>query len=78
MQVGKISFGVDASFNRVAKGQHHNWISRDYLDIDCLAVGCEFNIEKKCGAPSRCEVGLDGRCLGFLIKKFDIKKLDGD
>jgi len=47
---------------------HHDWLSRDYLDIDCQAIGCNFNREKKCAVPSRCKIASDGRCEGFLAK----------
>jgi len=69
-------------FGRIARlmhggDGHHDWISRDWLDIDCQAVGCMFNRDKKCMVPSRCKIADDGRCLGFLAKQ-QPKQLDGD
>lgn len=62
---------------RIGKGNHHGWASRDYLDIDCKAVGCKYNFQLKCGVPSRCEIQPDGRCAGFEALETP-KKIDGD
>jgi hypothetical protein len=62
--------------NKGNRGGHHDWISRDYEDIDCEATGCMFNIGKKCAVPTRCEIGADGRCKGFQAKP--LGKVDGD
>lgn len=40
-------------------------VSRDWEDLDCLAVGCMFNRNSKCGVPSIAKFGVDGRCIGF-------------
>lgn len=65
---------------RIGKGKgghdHHPWISRDYLDVDCQAVGCMFNREKKCSVPSLYNIGPDGRCTGFMVPPQ--KKVEGD
>lgn len=58
-------------------GGHHDWVSRDYADIDCYATGCLFNRNKKCGAPSLCEIGDDGKCEGFTVKPL-LSGSDGD
>lgn len=63
---------------RMPKGSgHHDWISRDYEDIDCNAVGCIFNKLKKCMVPTNCKIGSDGRCQGFTPKSTPTKP-DGD
>ncbi len=62
------------TFSRIAKrglvgsgSDHHSWASRDYLDVDCKAVGCMFNRDEKCMVPSRFVIGADGRCSGFQV-----------
>ena len=63
---------------RIAKkGNHHVFASRDYEDIDCQAVGCMFNSQKKCNVPSQCKIGADGKCEGFRPKP-PPKMYDGD
>lgn len=53
-------------FGRMAKGSgHHDWLSRDYLDITCHAVGCMFNKNHKCAIPAACKIGDDGMCSSF-------------
>lgn len=55
----------------------HWWQSRDNKDIDCNAIGCCYNKNRKCMVPSICKIGDDGRCEGF--KPFEIQKeYDGD
>lgn len=39
------------------RGTHHDWVSRDYADIDCKATGCKFNICGSCATPSRAKIG---------------------
>ncbi len=56
---------------------HHDWVSRDYADIDCKAVSCFFNRGQKCGVPSICEIDDKGSCKGYKEKILD-KKIDGD
>ena len=56
---------------------HHNWVSRDYKDIDCHATGCEYNHLCKCMVPSQCRIAADGRCEGFEAKPLP-KEIDGD
>jgi len=58
------------------RGGHHDWVSRDYEDIDCQAVGCQFNRSEKCMVPSRCKITADGRCEGFQAKP--MPKVEGD
>lgn len=58
-------------------GDHHPWASRDYLDIDCKATGCKWNLNERCLVPSRCEIGPDGRCNGFQARETP-KQIDGD
>lgn len=63
---------------RVSKGSsHHDWVSRDYQDVDCLAVACMFNRDKKCMVPSRANFGPDARCTGFQLPP-QKGKVDGD
>lgn len=59
------------------KGTHHDWLSRDYEDIDCKAIGCMFNHAEKCMVPTRCKIGPTGSCQGFQAKELP-KKIDGD
>ena len=61
---------------RIARGSHHDWLSRDWLDIDCRATGCMYNAGGKCMVPSRCKINPDGRCAGFEAKP--MPKVDGD
>jgi hypothetical protein len=58
-----------SNFSRIAphNSYHHPWASRDYEDLDCQAVGCMFNRQKKCSVPSLCKIGDDGRCQGFRV-----------
>ena len=46
----------------------HPWASRDYADIDCSAIGCEYHLAGKCLVPSKATIGNEGRCLGFKAK----------
>jgi len=66
---------------RIGKGHgghdHLPWISRDHLDVDCKAVGCQFNRGEKCMVPSRYKIGADGRCEGFQAPP-NKTKVDGD
>lgn len=59
------------------RGHHHDWVSRDYLDVDCQAVGCLFNRDNKCMVPSKCKIATDGRCEGFQARTMP-KVIDGD
>lgn len=59
------------------RGGH--WVSRDWDDIDCKAVGCKWNRNEQCMTPAQCKIGDDGRCQGFVAKELEInKKPDGD
>jgi len=63
---------------RVGHGsEHHPWLSRDYLDIDCQAIGCISNKNKKCATPSICKITDDGKCSGFMAIPLPLK-IDGD
>ena len=62
---------------RTGKQGGHNWVSRDYEHIHCLATGCQFNVDEWCAVPSRCKIGPNGSCEGFSAKK-DTGKKDGD
>lgn len=53
-------------------------VSRDWEDIDCRATGCIYNRSLKCGVPSLCEIGEDGRCKGFRASTQNVTKVDGD
>jgi hypothetical protein len=53
-------------------------VSRDWEDVDCQAVGCRFNQNKKCITPSICKIGEDGRCISFQAKPMEVSKPDGD
>ena len=57
---------------------HHDWVGRDYTHIDCMAVGCVYNVNHSCGAPSRCKLGKDGKCEGFVAQDWSKKKYEGD
>lgn len=67
---------------RIAKGRighgsgHHDWVSRDYEEVDCKATGCLFNRNETCMVPSRCKIGNDGRCAGFEASPS--KEVEGD
>lgn len=54
-----------------------DWVSRDYVDLGCKAVGCMFNIGEKCAVPSHCKITPDGRCEGFRPRPTPAKP-DGD
>jgi hypothetical protein len=69
---------TDGLMPRVGHGSDHlPWLSRDWLDIDCQAIGCKFNINKKCMTPSICKISPEGRCEGFTPKPL-AAKIDGD
>jgi hypothetical protein len=53
-------------------------VSRDWEDIDCKAVGCQFNRGEKCMTPSRCKIGMKGECTGFVPRPYEISKKEGD
>ena len=40
-------------------------LSRDWEDIDCQTVSCQWNKNNKCGMSSLAKIGEDGRCIGF-------------
>lgn len=52
-------------------------VSRDYADIDCLAVGCLYNLNKKCMVSSLAKIGKEGNCMSFKTRTFE-KQVDGD
>ena len=65
--VGRIEFAQKGFMPRIDRAGHP--MSRDYYhDIDCSAVGCLFNREKKCSVPSLAKIGDDGRCVSFKAK----------
>lgn len=67
-------------YNLIADGRirHYDYpISRDWLDIDCKAVGCKYNREEKCMVPSIAKIGENGQCTGFTPKPTPTK-IDGD
>lgn len=72
-----ISNGLIAHGRIGDRGTHHDWVSRDYEEIDCRAVGCFWNRGEKCTVPSLCKIGDDGRCEGFRARG-DKGKVDGD
>lgn len=71
---------IKGLFGRIAgkrnPGGHHDWLSRDYADVDCQAVGCLLNRQRKCTVPTACKIGDDGRCQGFTPRP--TPKVDGD
>lgn len=69
--------GIMARMPKGNSGGHHDWVSRDYADIDCQATGCMFNSQKKCNVPSRCKITPTGSCEGFTAKPLP-PKIDGD
>ena len=52
-------------------------VSRDWADVDCQAIGCQYNRNLKCSVPSLAKIGNDGRCTGFTPITFKTK-VDGD
>jgi len=52
--------------------------SRDFEDIDCSAVSCVYNNNKKCTVPSLAKIGVDGRCTGFLVASNVVKDVIND
>ena len=50
-------------------GDHNRFplLSRDWEDIDCGVKACANNRIGKCGVPSLCKIGEDGRCEGFVL-----------
>jgi hypothetical protein len=71
------SHGLIAQGRIGDRGHHHDWVSRDYLDIDCKATGCKYNAAEKCMVPSRAKIGATGSCTGFEAKPLPAK-IDGD
>jgi hypothetical protein len=47
----------------------HYPVSRDWVDIDCNAVACINNRNKKCIIPSLAIIGYNGVCVNFHIKQ---------
>lgn len=43
--------------------------SRDWQDIDCNAISCINNRNKKCLIPSLAIIDDNGKCIGFQIKQ---------
>jgi hypothetical protein len=39
--------------------------SREWEDIDCSAVSCQFNGLNKCISPSLAKINAEGKCAGF-------------
>ena len=73
-----MSDSVHGLFARYPNGSDHfPWMSRDYEDIDCQAIGCKFNFDKKCAVPTRCKINVQGSCEGFEVKPLP-QKIDGD
>jgi hypothetical protein len=52
---------------------NHYPVSRDWVDIDCNAIACINNRNKKCLVPSLAIIGDDGRCINF---KIEVKKCE--
>ena len=48
-------------------------LSREWQDIPCQRISCVANTYGKCAVPSRCVIGEDGKCEGYIIG-YDIKK----
>jgi len=52
---------------------HHDGypVSRDYglPNYPCQATTCLFNKFSTCIIPSRCEIGEDGRCKGYVLRQ---------
>ena len=61
-------------------GDNRYPVSRDYREILCGRVTCEWNISKFCSVPSLCVIGEDGKCEGYEVKGSikEQKPLDGD
>ncbi len=55
----------------------HPWASRDWVDVDCKAIGCRYNSNEKCGVPSRANFDETAKCSGFELRESP-KKIDGD
>ena len=43
--------------------------SRDWQDIDCDAIACINNRNKKCSVPFLAIIGEDGICINFKIRE---------
>ena len=54
-------------YDRIDHGwSGHPWASRDWQDIDCNAIACKWNRDRKCSVPALAVIGNDGRCKGFV------------
>ena len=56
-----------------------NPMSRDYHrpNYSCSATSCICNVMNTCISPSRCEIGKDGRCIGYMVNE-ETKEKTGD
>lgn len=50
------------------------YISRDWQEIVCKAISCQWNRSGFCTTPSRAIINDDGRCNGFNLRNNDDKK----
>ena len=55
-------------------------VSRDFQNLPCKTTHCQWNRSKSCSVPSLCEIGDDGKCMGYQTKDSIVKPqpLDGD
>jgi len=43
-------------------------LSREWQDIPCQRTSCAANMFGTCAVPSRCVIGEDGKCEGYILK----------
>ena len=60
--------GFFARIGHKNPGGHHPWISRDYEQLDCKAIGCMFNRNGECAVPSRAVLDDQAKCTGFKAR----------
>lgn len=65
-------YGVVSSFKKEGFAPRQpTWdypVSRDWIELDCNAVSCINNRDKKCSIPSLANINKDGKCEGFKVK----------
>lgn len=52
-------------------------VSRDWAEISCLALSCEYNRNAQCGVPSLAKFNEEGTCINKKIKPLK-QVVDGD
>ena len=59
------------------ESKYNSWVSRDWKEINCKAIGCKYNREEFCMTPSRAKFDEQAKCSGFEAR-LDKGKIDGD